>query len=75
MFVACENSSFYKYYRHEGLLFKENKLCILSSSIQEILVREDHSGGLMGHFGVLKTLMSWVNIFTEQYEKGCGKNL
>lgn len=56
VFVAWENSSFYKYHRHEGLLFKENKLCVLSSSLQEILVREDHSGGLMGHFGVLKTL-------------------
>ena len=37
-------------------MFKENKLCVPNCSIQELLVREGHGGGLMGHFGVLKTL-------------------
>ncbi|KAA3484038.1 Transposon Ty3-I Gag-Pol polyprotein [Gossypium australe] len=32
------------------------KLCIPQSSIQDLLVNEAHSGGLMGHFGVGKTL-------------------
>ncbi|XP_073286746.1 uncharacterized protein [Primulina huaijiensis] len=42
--------------RHNGFLFREYRLCIPKSSIRELLVREAHGGGLMGHFGVAKTL-------------------
>ena len=56
VFMACEKSAFNKFYKHEGFLFKENKLCIPSCSLRELLIREAHSGGLMGHFGILKTL-------------------
>ncbi|XP_073038070.1 LOW QUALITY PROTEIN: uncharacterized protein [Primulina eburnea] len=42
--------------RHKGFLFREDRLCIPKSSIRELLVREAHGGGLMGHFGVAKTL-------------------
>ncbi|XP_057443382.1 uncharacterized protein LOC130735376 [Lotus japonicus] len=41
---------------HNGFLFKENRLCVPKSSIRELLVKESHAGGLMGHFGVQKTL-------------------
>ncbi|XP_042972946.1 uncharacterized protein LOC122304748, partial [Carya illinoinensis] len=41
---------------HDGYLFKEDKLCVPSCSMRELLVREAHGGGLMGHFGVKKTL-------------------
>ena len=34
----------------------ENKLCVPNSSMRELLMCEAHEGGLMGHFGVRKTL-------------------
>jgi hypothetical protein len=43
---------FGKFYKHDGYLFKESKLCVANCSM-----REAHGGGgLMGHFGVRKTL-------------------
>ncbi|KAH9680122.1 Endonuclease [Citrus sinensis] len=42
--------------RHDGYLFQENKLCVPNCSLRDLLVRESHGGGLMGHFGVVKTL-------------------
>ncbi|KAG8489262.1 hypothetical protein CXB51_017318 [Gossypium anomalum] len=56
MYAACENGSFEKFFRYEGFLFKENRLCIPQGSIRELFVLEAHSGGLMGHFGISKTL-------------------
>ena len=44
------------FFRDEGFLFKENKLCVCNCSIRELLVRKSHGGGLMGHFGIAKTL-------------------
>ena len=56
IYGACEKSAFGKFYRLDGYLFKENKLCVPNSSMREFLVREAHSGGLMRHFGGKKTL-------------------
>ena len=56
LYRECEKSAFRKFYRLYGYLFKENKLCVPISSMRELLVHEAHSGGLMGHFGVKKTL-------------------
>ena len=53
---ACETSAFGKFYRLDGYLFKESRLCVPLSSMHELLVREAHGGGLMGYFGVVKTL-------------------
>ena len=55
-FRACEKNPIGKYFRHEGFLFRENKLCIPNCSLRDLLVTESHGGGLMGHFGVAKTL-------------------
>ena len=56
MYGACEKAAFGKFYRLDGYLFRENRLCVPNSSMRELLVRESHEGGLMGHFGVRKTL-------------------
>uniref|UniRef100_A0A2N9EIL3 Reverse transcriptase domain-containing protein n=1 Tax=Fagus sylvatica TaxID=28930 RepID=A0A2N9EIL3_FAGSY len=56
VFGACEKAAFGKFYRLDGYLFRENRLCVSNSSMRELLVREAHGGGLMGHFGVRKTL-------------------
>jgi hypothetical protein len=39
----------------EGLLFKGNQLCIPKFSMRDNLLKEKHSGGLVGHFGHDKT--------------------
>lgn len=53
---TCDKCAFGDFYRHEGFLFKKYKLCVPICSIRELLVRESHGGGLMGHLGVLNTL-------------------
>jgi len=46
-----------------GYLFKEGRLCIPLGSHRKLLVKEMHEGGLMGHFGVAKTLAMLKEIF------------
>jgi len=41
---------------HDGFLFKGKRLCVPQGSLRQSLVREAREGGLMGHFGVAKTL-------------------
>ena len=55
-YACCEKAAHDKFFRHEGFLFQENRLYIPNCSIRDLLVRESHGGGLMGHFGVAKTL-------------------
>ncbi|XP_019462914.1 PREDICTED: uncharacterized protein LOC109361832 [Lupinus angustifolius] len=52
LFNKCEHVAVNGYYRQDGFLFKENRLCLPKVSIRDLLVKESHEGGLMGHFGV-----------------------
>ena len=56
LFENCTMGACGKFFLHDGILFRENKLCVPHSSLRELLVREAHEGGLMGHFGIAKTL-------------------
>jgi len=40
----------------KGYLFREGKLCVPQGSYRKLLIKESHKGGLIGHFGVDKTL-------------------
>ena len=53
---AYEKIAFKGYYRHNGFLFRDNRLCVPMSSMCDLLVRKAHEGGLIEHFGVAKTL-------------------
>ncbi|RDX97298.1 hypothetical protein CR513_19940, partial [Mucuna pruriens] len=55
-YESCANSANGGFFRFEGFLFKEKRLCVPKSSIKELLVREAHEGGLIGHFGEHKIL-------------------
>src|ERR1700678_4560473 len=41
----------------DGLLLRGNQLCIPKCSMRENLLKEKHSGGLVGHFGHDKTFV------------------
>jgi len=56
IYETCKVLAMDKYFRHDGFLFKENKLCVPNCSLRELLVREAHGGGLTGHFRITKTL-------------------
>jgi len=56
LYNSCMTTAGSKFYQHEGYLFMKKCLCIPLCSMREFLVLESHGGGLMGHFGVTKTL-------------------
>ncbi|XP_040862775.1 uncharacterized protein, partial [Glycine max] len=58
IYESCGKKAQDGFYLAEGYLFKEGKLCIPQGSIRKLLVKESHEGGLMGHFGIDKTLMA-----------------
>ncbi|KAA0048153.1 reverse transcriptase [Cucumis melo var. makuwa] len=50
-----EGKNVQDYIVFDGMLFRKGKLCIPKCSMRELLVKEAHGGGLMGHFGEFKT--------------------
>jgi hypothetical protein len=56
IYNTYRHSTFGKFYLMDGYLFKENILCVPTSSLHELLFREAHKDGLMSHFGVAKTM-------------------
>ena len=40
VYDACEKATLGKFYRLDGHLFRENKLCVPNTSMRELLVRE-----------------------------------
>ena len=51
-----QQSKYDEYFIQEGMLFKGIQLCIPRSSMRLTLIKEKHFGGLVGHFGIDKTL-------------------
>src|SRR5215813_235279 len=56
LYDNCDKGACGKFHKQEGYLFNGSRLCVPSCSMRELLVREAHGGGLMGHFGIAKTL-------------------
>ena len=48
--VTLDRMKWLDFIIQDGMLFKENQLCILRSSMKDNLIKENHSGGLVGHF-------------------------
>jgi hypothetical protein len=68
-YEACENlvlrdrSQWIEYLIQDKLLFKGNQLCIPKSSMRENLLKENHSGGLDGHFSHDKSYAQLNNLY------------
>ena len=71
-YAYCEKAVHDKFFRHDGFLFRENKLCIPNCSIQDFLVRESHGGGLMGHFEGSQDFRGFaITLLLASHEEGC----
>jgi hypothetical protein len=53
--ILRDRSQWAKYMIQDGLLFRGNQLCIPKGSMRENLLKEKHSGGLVGNFSHDKT--------------------
>jgi len=62
-FSSCQKKAQGGYYVSKGYLLKEGRLCVPQGFHRKLLIKESCEGGLMGHFGVDKTL----NILREKF--------
>ena len=53
--VQYDRGKWEEFMIQDGLLFRNNQLCIPKCSMRENLIKEKHSGGLASHFGHEKT--------------------
>lgn len=56
VYNGCEKAIFGKFYKLDGYLFRESKLCLSNSSMHELLIKKAHLGSLIWHFGINKIL-------------------
>jgi hypothetical protein len=69
--ILRDRSQWTEYMIQDRLLFKGNQLCIPKCSMRDNLLKEKHSGGLVGHFGHDKTFSKlnrsyyWVGMRTD----------
>lgn len=54
--IVADRSMWLDYFIKDGMLLRSNELCIPRSSIRVNLIKEKHSGDLVGHFEIDKTL-------------------
>ena len=54
--VTLDRSKLLDFIIQDGMLFKGRQLCIQRSSMRENLIKNKHSGGLIGHFVRDKTI-------------------
>ncbi|XP_024016833.1 uncharacterized protein LOC112090239 [Eutrema salsugineum] len=78
VYKETTRAAFGVFYQQDGFLFKEKRLCIPQGSMRELITREAHGGGLMGHFGRDKTLSVLMEHFywphmRRDVEKHCTK--
>jgi len=67
IYQECSKGGHKGFFIHDGFLFKGKRLCVPQGSLRQSLVREAHVGGLMGHFGVAKTLETFDEHFVWPY--------
>lgn len=78
--LADHISKYDEYLIQEGMLFKGIQLCFPRSSMRLNLIKEKHSGGLVGHFGIdkalslLKEKCYWPKMYNDvqKFVKICG---
>ena len=42
VYFVCKHAAFQKFHKHDGYLFRENKLCVPNYSMHDVLVHESH---------------------------------
>ena len=55
-FKSTKKGGHKDFFIHDCFIFKGKSLCVPQGSLRQSFVKEAHEEGLMGHFGVAKTL-------------------
>lgn len=60
VYIVGDKAAFGKFYKYDGYLFKESKLCVPNCLMRELLVREAHGGGINETFWCEKNLRNFT---------------